>query len=127
MIKYIMLVITSFWMVSCVAHNDRYYSLHPNVLQDAITECSNKPSKDVDCEQLKVIASKVNELAYQLRLNAQEYGKEILALQETIAKQEMTLPGAPNQSELQASLLENRQQLEVRLAVVKWLESPGGA
>jgi hypothetical protein len=127
MIKYIILVITSLWTVYCVAHTDRYYRLHPNALQDVISQCSNKQSKGVDCDQLNAIASQVNALAYQLRLDAQGYGKDILALQESIAKQEMTLHDAPNQAEIQKSLIENRQKLEVRLAVVKWLESPGGA
>jgi hypothetical protein len=108
-------------MASCAAHDERYYSLHPNALQKAITACPQKPSSTVSCEQLKNIASRVNDLAYQLRLNPQGYGKEILALQETIGKQEANPAEA---STLEPSLAENKRDLEEHLAIVKWLESP---
>lgn len=126
MIKYIFLVIASLWMAACAAHNERYYSLHPKVLEAAIIACPEKSPTGISCEQLKIIASHVNELAYQLRLNPQGYGKEILMLQETIAKQELNLRQSPNEPKQQASLIENQHQLGERLAVVKWLESPGG-
>ena len=127
MIKYIILVMAALCATACVAHNDRYYSLHPNALQAAIETCSKQNTGDASCEQLHAVATKVNKLAYQLRLNPQGYGQDILKLQETIAKQTLSLRGALNQSELQSSMMENKQQLEERLAVVKWLESPGGA
>ena len=111
----------SFWMTACVAHDERYYSLHPNALQKAITACPQKSPSTVSCEQLKNIAAHVNDLAYQLRLNPQGYGKEILTLQETIAKQETNITDA---STVKHSLAENKRDLEEHLAIVKWLESP---
>ena len=126
MIKYFILVMASLWVVACMAHDERYYNLHPNALQKVIAECPQKQPTGISCEQLKNIASQVNDLAYQLRLSPQGYGKEILALQEMIAKQEGLLHGDTNQQEQQVTLAENKQQLEARLAVVKWLESPGG-
>ncbi len=127
MIKYIILLMASLWVAACSAHNERYYNLHPKALQEAIAGCPKKQAGDISCEQLQTIASQINDLAYQLRLNPQGYGKKILTLQEMIAKQEFDLRGALNQPDLQLSLVENKQQLEKCLAVVKWLESPGGA
>jgi len=53
-------------------------------------------------------------LAYQLRDDPQGYGKTILKLQETIAKQD----SSPDHIKIKGDL-------EERLAVVKWLTSPG--
>lgn len=122
--KYIVLIIASLWMAISFAHDEHYYSVHPNVLQKAIETCATKQPSDVSCETLKNIASRVDESAYQLRINPLEYGKIILSLQETIAKQEVALREGSNQHGLQLSLNENVQHLQERLAIVKWLESP---
>ncbi len=124
MSKYVVLVLASLWVAACAAHDERYYSLHPKVLQKAITQCPKAHPVDISCEQLKHLASRVNQLAYELRLNPQGYGKKILSLQEVIAKQESTLQEASNPSELRSSIIENKNYLEERLAIVKWLESP---
>ena len=120
-VKYTFLLMASVWMTACVAHDERYYSLHPNALQKAIIACPQKSPSTVSCEQLKNIAAHVNDLAYQLRLNPQGYGKEILMLQETIATQETN---ATDASTMKRSIAENKRDLEEHLAIVKWLESP---
>lgn len=108
------------------ARDAYYYSVHPKILQSALQHCSEKQSIDTSCEQLKTIALSVNESAYQLRLDPQAYGKKILLLQQVIAQQESALKNQSNQPELQLTLIENKRQLEQRLAIVKWLESPEG-
>ena len=124
MIKYILLLVASLWVAACAAHDERFYSLHPKALQQAIEKCPQHQPRDISCEQLKNIASRVNESAYQLRVNPQEYGQKILTLQEMIGKQEAALQKEANQPEIQSSLVENKRQLQDRLAIVKWLESP---
>ena len=124
MSKYVILVIASLWMAAVAAHNERYYSLHPIALQKAIKQCPEKHPATVSCEELNTVALRVNQLAYQLRSDPQGYGKKILALQETIAKQEAMLKNDPNRPELRASLDEHKRDLRESLAVVKWLESP---
>jgi hypothetical protein len=126
MIKYIVLAMISIWGTAYAAHDDYYFSLHPKVLQQALQTCPAKQPKGVNCDQLKNIALRVNESAYQLRLDPQAYGKKILLLQQTIAKQESDLQQQSNQPGLQSSLNENKQHLQERLAIVKWLESPEG-
>jgi hypothetical protein len=114
MIKYGIGLMLSLIALISMAHTERYYNLHPDALQKAIAACPQKQPRDVSCDQLKVIALRVNKLAYQLRLNPQEYGKEILALQEAIAKQD------------NKNAETNKRDLRERLAIVKWLESPKG-
>lgn len=124
MIKHIFLVVAFLWVSISTAQNATYYRLHPKVLQQALQACPQKQPKNVTCKQLNAIALKVNSAAYELRLSPQFYGKKILILQQTIAKQEQILKIKPNQPNIQISLSENKQQLQERLAIVKWLESP---
>lgn len=126
MLKYIVLGLASFWMTACAAHDEFYYQLHPKVLQNAIQNCPEKHPASINCDQLKNIALRVNQSAYQLRVDPQGYGKQILMLQQAIAKQESTLQTTPNEIELRTSLNENKRHLQERLAIVRWLESPEG-
>jgi len=122
--KYSILIIMSLWVVACSAHDDHYYSLHPDALQQALKKCPEQQPSQISCAQLKDVADRVNALAYELRLNPQDFGKQILVLQQTVAKQESVLQQQVNQPALTAELDKNRQQLKDRLAIVKWLESP---
>lgn len=124
MIKYIFLMLVSLWVAACAAHDEHYYSVHPKLLQQAIGQCPAKQPKGISCAQLNDVAVRVNEFAYQLGLDPQGYGKKILALQEMIAKQELALQELSSQPELKTSLADNKQRLQERLAIVKWLESP---
>lgn len=123
MFKYIATVVFLCWMGSPAAHDAEYYRQNPNALQQALKACPEKQPSAIGCEQLKTIAVQLNDLAYQLRQSPQEYGKDILRLQEAIAKDEALLQ-AGTQTEIASLLDENKQELRARLAVVKWLESP---
>ncbi len=101
------------------AHDASYYLSHPEVLQQAITSCPQKQPRELSCEQLKPIAAEVNDLAYQLRTDPQGYGQKILALQELLAKEE-----GEDSKGVQSS--DTKQELLIRLSIVKWLESPQG-
>lgn len=120
------LVLASLWVAACSAHDEHYYQLHPKLLQGAIEQCSLQSTADMNCEHLKDIALRINQSAYQLRMDPQGYGKQILSLQELISKQETSLRGNPEEKLLQESLHENKRALQERLAIVKWLESPEG-
>jgi chromosome segregation ATPase len=124
MIRRILLLVLTFWIAACSAHDERYYSLHPNALQEALKNCNQKSKNGLTCAELKEVAVRMNELAYQLRDDPQGYGKQILALQEKIANQESDLEKNLNQPELKTAIANNKNQLRERLAVVKWLESP---
>ena len=108
-----------FNVMACSPHDEQYFTVHPKLLQEAIAECPDKAPKLVNCDNLHKIAVKVNDFVYELRMSPQAYGKTILALQETIATQELA-----HQPELAPLIEKNKKELRERLAVVSWLESP---
>lgn len=109
----------AFNATACSPHDGEYFAVHPKLLQEAIAECPDKAPKLVSCDELHKIAIKVNNFVYELRMSPQGFGKTILALQETIAAQELA-----NQSDSMPLLEKNKKELRERLAVVGWLESP---
>jgi hypothetical protein len=111
-------------LVACSTQDENYYRLNPQALQQAIKGCPNKQTGGINCEQLIAVASSVNKLAYQLQINPQEFGKQILFLQQNLAKQRSALHINSDQPELRKIVAESQQQLVERLAIVKWLESP---
>ena len=115
----LLLLSVSMSLTGCGTRDARYYREHPKALQEAIAECPAHTPALVDCEALHQIAIQVNEYVYELRMSPQEFGKTILSLQETIAKQ-----ASSHQADLQPLLDKNKQALRERLAIVNWLESP---
>lgn len=125
MIKYFFIALIPLVFVACsTQENEQYYRTHPQALQDAIKKCPAQKPSGFSCDQLAGIATSVNELAFQLQVNPQTFGKKILALQETLASQQANLKTNPNQPELKETVKKNEEQLAECLAVVRWLESP---
>jgi hypothetical protein len=125
-VRVLLLLFISFSLVGCAKHDATYYATHPTVLEQAMARCPMTSLGELDCDQLKKIALRMNELAYQLRLNQQQYGQQIIALQEQKSMYEMQLKKNPNQPDLERDLSTLNQNIEERLFIVKWLESPGG-
>jgi hypothetical protein len=113
-------------LAACSSEKEQGYSTRPKALQQALQKCPEHAPKHVSCEKLSEIAVHVNALAYKLRVDQQAYGKDILALQETITAQRSNLEKHPEQGELQKSLKNNQKSLQEHLAVVRWLASPKG-
>lgn len=111
-------------LASCTAKNEQYYRSHPKELQQALKACPNQQPEGLSCDGIKKLAGRMNELAYQLQYSPQGFGHKILALQETIAQQEIEYKKTPDAANLKASLDQNKHDLVEYLAVVKWLESP---
>jgi hypothetical protein len=118
-----LVVFLIFGLTSC-SKNEDYYRLHPKELQQAVNACPNKQPQSMTCQQLEALAKRMNMLAYQLQMSPQGFGKKILALQETIAKEQEQLKTEVTNANLQTSLTQNSRDLEDHLAVVRWLESP---
>lgn len=116
-----MALVAAVGLVSCSVKEEQYYFSHPKEVQQALKSCPAQQPQGISCEQLQQIGERMNNLAYQLQSNPQGFGSKILALQETIAKQEMEPKKA---SKTNASLIQNKHDLESYLAIVKWLESP---
>lgn len=123
MSKYLVLLLMIFGLTACDNKNENYYLSHLPELQKAIKSCPNQTPPQLSCEQVDAIGRRINVLAYQLQMSPQGFGSKILALQQTIAQQELELKKGKNE-ELSASLKQNKHDLTDYLAVVKWLESP---
>ncbi|WP_019217151.1 hypothetical protein [Legionella tunisiensis] len=121
---WILVCAASIALGACSTRNEQYYRLNPQALQQAIKECPNKRPAQISCEQLAAINSSVYELVYQIQINPQEFGKQILSIQQDLAKQRHMLEKNPNQPELRKTIEGNEQRLAERLAIVRWLESP---
>ncbi|HHF7346985.1 TPA: hypothetical protein ACPSKE_000142 [Legionella feeleii] len=121
---WVLVCAASIALTACSTRDEQYYRLNPQALQQAIKECPNKQPVQVSCQQLAAINSAVYELVYQIQINPQEFGKQILSIQQDLAKQRIVLKKNPNQPELRKMIEENEQRLAERLAIVRWLESP---
>lgn len=124
MVKYFLLSLMVMTTAACSAHDEDYYRTHPHELEKALKNCSLQPSETMSCGQLKLIANDVNELAYSLQVNPQGFGSKIISLQNQLAVKQAELARNPKQTELNESILSLQKELNNRLAIVKWLESP---
>ncbi|MDX2347123.1 MAG: hypothetical protein QNK11_09660 [Legionella sp.] len=112
-------------LAACSPQNEKSYSGNPKALQEALKQCPERVPRHMTCKQLQDMATRINQLAYKLRVDQQAYGKDILALQETITTQRSTLEKNPKEITLQKDLKQNERHLQEHLAVVRWLASPG--
>ena len=108
---------------ACSEKNEHYYYTHPDVLQEALKSCANKNYTDSQCSNLKKIALHVNNLAFELQTNPQKFGIDIMKMQNQLSGDKTNSAQAVSQHKEKDSTLQ--QHLDYRLAVVKWLESPG--
>lgn len=122
--KRLILVLLTLGLTSCTTKDESYYLAHPKELQQALSACPHKKPNGVSCEQVEILGKKLNQLGAQLQSSPQGFGKIILELQETIAKQDLELKKNPGDAALKAALLQNKSKLTEHLAAVKWLESP---
>lgn len=122
--KYLVVLIV-LGLASCTAAKDeQYYRSHPKQLQEALKACPNQQPQGLTCPQIEELGGRLNNLAYQLQSNPQGFGHKILSLQETLAKQKSELKKNKTNTELKASVEQNKNKLADYLAIVKWLESP---
>lgn len=127
MIKFIFYALFCVVLLGCSGKNDsQYYRLHPEELQKAIAKCSMASNSAVDCQELKDIAIKINTMAYELNMDPQGFGQKILALQTSLIELKARCKKEPHNIELKELLVKTQRELRQRLAIVKWLEAPGG-
>ncbi len=113
--QWLTIFLYGFLLSACSAPDKVYYMMHPKALEQAILRCDTRPPLAApSCKALHVLAKRMNQLAYELQRNQLDYGQTILTLQHTRA---MTA----NASQRKAL----DEQLQIRLAVVNWLASPG--
>ncbi len=123
MIKYAVLMMMPLLANAC-AHDEAYYRVHMPQLQTVLNKCPDSAPVGVSCVQLQKIALRANELGDELRSDPQGFGQKILALQEIMSQDNASLKKNHHQPALQESIAQHQTQLDERLAIVKWLESP---
>jgi hypothetical protein len=124
MVKHLFLSLATIMLVACSTHDDHYYRVNPQALQQALKSCPSEHPPALTCDELNRIAIDVNQLVYSLQMSPQGFGTKIIALQGELAKQKSLLRTNPNQPDVEAAIDALKQQLAMRLAIVKWLESP---
>jgi hypothetical protein len=105
--QFIVIVVFGLMLSACSSHDEAYYLAHPKALAQALRTCH-------DCADLHALGAQLNQLGYELQVNQQQYGQTILSLQQ--ARQHTS-------SDVARQAID--QQLQLRLAVVNWLASPG--
>jgi hypothetical protein len=119
--KYILLLFITQSVIACTSNSENYYLDHPHNLRKAVQACPATPPKHFSCEQIIKMEQRMQDLAYALQENPQQFGIAILAIQQTIAKQQAAMTKG---KDVTTALAGNQQELLYRLAVVRWLESP---
>lgn len=112
------------WLVSilslcliggCTSHQAAYYRHHPQAVFKALQACaSGKQHLDPSCQDLESMAQVLRKWVSEVQSNPQSFGQEIIQTQIRCAA--VTLS--------EAEKMRCHHDLEMRLAVVKWLESP---
>lgn len=113
-------------LAGCTAHDEQYYRTNPKILNETLKNCPATQPKDISCAQLSAIAMDVNKLGYQLQMNPQAFGRQILQLQQNLALLQEQQQQNPQQTDINVKIIQIKQQLTEHLAIVKWLESPEG-
>lgn len=113
-------------LTACIKKDVQYYWQHPDKLQAVLSRCPSVQPQGIDCEALHSIQKSMSMLAHELRINPQDFGKQIIALQEKISTVSVQLKQDPDNHELHNIMLQLQTELNQRLAVARWLESPEG-
>lgn len=113
------LIMPWFVITACSEPKPQYYKTHPHELQLALQQHCLKPKELTSdyCVNLMKIAEHINQLIYELQLSPQLFGQNLLQLQMILAKQ-MQQPNSLSK------IKKIQDDLEERLAIVQWLESP---
>lgn len=115
MIKQLLPGLLTLLLTSCATQDEQYFRTHPQKLQEALVSCPNTPPKAISCQQLQLIAVEVNKLVFEMQISPQRFGTKIIALQSELSE-----------TQTDAAKDTIRQKLAMRLAVVRWLQSPEG-
>ena len=115
--RLLILLCSTLLLSACSSTDKAYYLTHPKAREQAIRACEVGRAQAVSsCDEQRALATVLNQLAYELQSNQQQYGQAILLLQQQRAQ----ATDATAQKALD-------EQIQLRLAVVNWLASPGGS
>lgn len=111
----LLICISVFFLSACSKQDMAYYQRHPQAVFLALQTCTTEdPKSHVSCHQLETLAQTFRKWVAELQTNPQNFGQKIIKLQVNCARESLSEGEQQN----------CRQELDMRLAVVKWLESP---
>lgn len=122
--RFLILGLATTLLLACQGRDENYYRVHPQELNEAIEKCPQKHPAGLTCEQMNGIVAEVNELATEVHRDAQGFGKKIIALQTELANLQLQLRKTPGKTDTVNAIDSIKLELAMRLAIVKWLESP---
>ena len=124
MFRYIIILWCLVSTISSAAEVD-FAKLNPIKIEQDLANCPQKaPQSNLSCDELKTFAERINDYAIQLQVDRQGYGKAILAAQEKLATQQELLAKNKQDKELSKEVAANQQEINERLLLIRWLESP---
>lgn len=110
---------------ACLAAEIDYSNLNPVKIEQDLAACPNKsPEINLSCAELRKFAERINSLAMQMQTDRQGFGKSILESQEKLAQQKELFAKNQNDKNLANEIAINQQDIQERLLLIKWLESP---
>lgn len=122
--KFIFLIVLSISKLGFAADVD-YAKINPLTIKQDLANCpQHTPHNNFSCAELHAFAERINDLAIQLQLDRQGFGRAILASQEQLAKQEEEFAKNSNDKQLSQAIAANQREINERLLLIKWLESP---
>lgn len=122
--RFLILSLAVSFLVACQGRDEHYYRVHPQALQEAVEQCPGDEPSGLTCAQLNAIIAEVNQLALEVHQSPQAFGNKILSLQTELANLQLQARKNPGRSETYKEIEAVKLQLEMRLQIVKWLESP---
>jgi hypothetical protein len=123
--KYILLGAITIFANICQAQSKSDLSLTPWALQPEIEKCVNAKVNSPECQNIVLIANTINALVLEMQQSPQGYGLSILNLQMRIAEA-MRQNQQTKDPALDAQIQQEKHELAMRLAIIRWLQSPGG-
>ena len=117
--KKLIIIISLLGLSACSSHDENYYLSNPQAMQKALNDCPGKSPAKISCSQLKEVAQTFNQMADELRINPQTFGKRILSLQEKLAQAKL-------KGDEPAKIQQMEKDISQRLIMVKLFESPEG-
>lgn len=101
-----------------------WFGEHPEALQKVIADCPHKQPKNISCKKLQEIGLRLNNFIFKFQTDAQNYGQDILNLQNKIVLEEEELTKSPESDALKLAIEKDKMEVGERLAIVRWLASP---
>lgn len=124
MLNKFLYILLFFGSISLAAQVD-YNKLDLKQLKQDLESCPKlEPGSGISCLELREVAQRINDLVVEMQLDRQGFGRLILDEQVQLAKQLELREQHGGTPDLDTKIENLQQNINERLAIIKWLESP---